>query len=42
MTGRAADLLLVLMHRQRLDRTSLAWSGDETQGRSVLALALAP
>ena len=42
VTGRAADLLLVLMHRQRLDRTSLAWSGDETQGRSVLALALAP
>jgi len=42
VTGRAADLLLVLMHRQRLDRTSLAWSGDEAQGRSVLALALAP
>ncbi len=42
LSGRATDLLLVLMHRQVLEGTGLAWSGDETQGRLVLALALAP
>lgn len=40
LTGPAADLLLVLMHRQEPDL--LTWSGDEEQGRSVLTLALAP
>ena len=40
LTGPAADLLLLLMHRQEPD--VLTWSGDEEQGRSVLALALAP
>ena len=42
LSGAAADLLLVLMHRQELDRTRLTWTGDEAAGRSVLALALAP
>jgi uncharacterized protein (TIGR03083 family) len=42
LTGTAADLLLVLLHRQELDRTHLTWSGDEEAGRSVLSLALAP
>jgi uncharacterized protein (TIGR03083 family) len=40
LSGSAADLLLVLMHRQEPE--VLTWSGDEEQGRSVLALALAP
>jgi uncharacterized protein (TIGR03083 family) len=40
LSGTAADLLLVLMHRHAPD--ALTWSGDVEQGRSVLALALAP
>lgn len=40
LSGPAADLLLVLMHRYAPD--ALTWSGDVEQGRSVLALALAP
>jgi uncharacterized protein (TIGR03083 family) len=40
LSGPAADLLLVLMHRKAPD--ALTWTGDVEQGRSVLALALAP
>jgi uncharacterized protein (TIGR03083 family) len=42
LSGPAADLLLVLMHRQAPDDGAITWSGDVEQGRSVLALALAP
>jgi uncharacterized protein (TIGR03083 family) len=42
LSGPAADLLLVLMHRQTPGREALDWSGDVEQGRSVLSLALAP
>ena len=42
LSGPAADVLLVLMHRYGPDRTGLTWSGDEAVGRSVLSLALAP
>ena len=40
LSGPAAGLLLVLVHRKASD--ALIWSGDEAQGRSVLALPLAP
>jgi len=42
LSGPAADLLLLLMHRQAPDHGVLGWQGDEEEGRSVLALALAP
>ena len=42
LSGPAADLLLVLMHRYAPDCVTLTWSGDVEQGRSVLALPLAP
>ena len=42
LSGPAADLLLVLMHRQAPDNSALTWTGNVEQGRSVLALALAP
>jgi uncharacterized protein (TIGR03083 family) len=40
--GPASDVLLALMHRYRPDHTTITWSGDESVGRSVLSLALAP
>jgi uncharacterized protein (TIGR03083 family) len=42
LSGPAADLLLVLMHRYGPDHPTVTWSGDEAAGRSVLSLALAP
>lgn len=42
LSGPAADVLLVLMHRRDADGCTLNWSGDVQQGRAVLALPLSP
>jgi uncharacterized protein (TIGR03083 family) len=42
LSGPAADVLLVLMHRYGPDHAAITWSDDERAGRAVLALALAP
>jgi uncharacterized protein (TIGR03083 family) len=42
LRGPAADLLLLLMHRQAPESEALSWAGDAEQARIVLSLALAP
>jgi len=42
LSGPAADLLLLLMHRRAPESEALSWAGDAEQARSVLSLALAP
>jgi uncharacterized protein (TIGR03083 family) len=41
-SGLASDVLLAIWHRRPTTHPTLAWSGDATQGRAVLALSLAP